>query len=267
MDDTSTHSATAAQPVRRPASWTSGAFGAGLVLVVLPSAALVLGIQRFAAQPAVGLPIVAVLGIMILFGALALVSTLFARLGLDDRAEALGLPAGSIRAFIALALIVLFALISVMLFESYGDSVRIDNLSEEQKAALVKEPTNHVTAVVPQACAASAPACAPGTMVYTAYLTVSRGSESSDLSKQLLILVGTLMTSVVSFYFAARATEATTKNVIAAIGPQAKQDSTQAATAPPTPADNEAHVDGCGAPVTAPTADQDLPPATGGVAS
>ena len=153
MGDETRESAAAGTP---PASHFSGAFGAGFVLVVLPGVALVVFLPWFDDKPSIGLPIVAVFGIMILFGAMALVSTLFARLQLDNKLEALALPAGSVRAFIALALIVLFALISVMLFESFGQPYKIENLSEESKAALVKEPTNHVSAVIPVCAAASA---------------------------------------------------------------------------------------------------------------
>src|SRR5262249_19221235 len=96
--------------------WESlgGAIGAGLVLVVLPCVAIRAGAGRMGGIPLVGLPILAIFGIMILFGALALVATLFARLNLSDPRQALGLPKGSIRAAIALALVVLFAIIAIM---------------------------------------------------------------------------------------------------------------------------------------------------------
>ena len=110
MDDKPPVVAAAPSPASRVGGALGGAFGAGLVLVVLPSLALIWKLKWFAENPAVGLPIVAVFGIMILFGALSLVSTLFARLELDNKAEALALPAGSIRAFIALALIDLMRL-------------------------------------------------------------------------------------------------------------------------------------------------------------
>ena len=128
---------------------TSGAFGAGLVLIVLPCAALYFGIKDISAEPIVGLPILAVFGIMILFGALALISTLFARLYLSDASQALALPEGSIRAAIALALIVLFAIISIMLYQSMSKPYEITDLEEAQKDALLKDPTNHVLAIVP----------------------------------------------------------------------------------------------------------------------
>ncbi|MEP7301759.1 MAG: hypothetical protein ABI699_09540 [Caldimonas sp.] len=314
----------ASAALARASASTSGAFGAGLVLVVLPSLALVFGVHQFARHPVLGLPILAIFGIMILFGALALISTLFARLGLEDKGEALALPPGSVRAAIALALIVLFALISVMLYQTLGATYKIEGLSEAEKVALVKEPVNRVTAVIPMPCppgparpasdaaalagasagsAASgaergaAVLCSPGQFVYTVHLAQAPSTESTDLAKQLLILIGTLMTSVTSFYFASRAAEASTKNAFAAAvagAPEVGSAPTRAAVAragPPGPtgmagvagmaspagaadAAGAAHqhgadadADGCDAAIENPTLDEHLPAARGGVAS
>lgn len=274
-----------------------GAFGAGLVLILLPSLALVFGIGLLAREQVLGLPILAIFGIMILLGALALISTLFARLGLASISDALALPPGSIRAVIALSLIVLFALISVMLVQSLGRPFKLEGLSEAAKAELVRDPSNRVTAVIPVACvpaestprpasAAASPAsdaaararapesaCAAGPFTYTVYLGQEPGGEATELAKQLLVLIGTLMTSVTSFYFASRSGEVATKNaigglaatgtntaILAATAAQAVTDQAQAAAK--TDAD-----DGCDVEIANPTADQDLPAARGGVAT
>lgn len=263
--------------------FTEGAFGAGLVLIVLPSAALILGLTPLGDHPVIGLPLLAIFGIMILFGALALISTVFARLGLSCRGEALALPPGSIRAAIALALIVLFALISVMLYQSLSRPYDVPNLTFAQKEAMVKEPSNHVLGVMPQPCkpparaaasaasAASATApggsatpaapadCTPEEMLYTVHLRQSPGTEATDLAKQLLILIGTLMTSVTSFYFASRSTEAATKSIVAALTPKPPAGSADAKAS--------AEQDGCDVPIENPTSDVDLPQSKGGVAS
>ena len=91
-----------------------------------------------------------------------------------------------------------------------------------------------------------------------------------------MILIGTLMTSVVSFYFASRAGEANTKNIIAALTGSPLVTSKSDALKPGDPggggatvnnvSEGEDHLDGCNVPVASPTADQDLPPAKGGVA-
>lgn len=257
---------------------TGGAFGAGLVLIVLPSAALVLGLRHLERHSTVGLPIVAIFGIMILFGALSLISTVFARLSLSSKTEALALPPGSIRAAIALSLIVLFAIISVMLYQSLSSPYEVTHLSLAQKNTMVQEPSNRVLGVFAEPCdKAQQGGCTPATMTYTVHLRQSPGPESTDLAKQLLILVGTLMTSVTSFYFASRTAEAAVRATRQSLGPDAPAENggtkapvstpPAAASAPEEPDDHEEHIDGCDAPIENVTGDADLPPAKGGVAS
>jgi TRAP-type C4-dicarboxylate transport system permease small subunit len=243
--------------------YTSGAVGAGLALVVLPCVALYAGLDGMASLPAVGLPILAIFGIMILFGALALVATLFARLSLSDPTQALALPEGSIRAAIALALIVLFAIIAIMLYQSAAKPYVIGGLDDAQVAELVKHSTNQVIAVVPE-CAAAVPLadCPAGQERSAVHVLRPPGRESTDLAKQLLILIGTLMTSVTSFYFAARATEPRHE------APPLTREGTAGGGAPAssTAAMDESDVDCCDAEIVNATPDHELPPARGGVA-
>jgi len=279
--------------VRAVMAYTDGAVGAGLALVVLPCIALYFGIPKMFDMPTVGLPILAVFGIMILFGALALISTLFARLGLSDRSQAFALPEGSIRAAIALSLIVLFSIISIMLYQTLNKPYVIPNLTEDEKAVVLKDASIRVIAVLPVRCAApvggAAPAadCPPGTLRYAVHVRQPAAQESTDLAKQLLILIGTLMTSVTSFYFASRATESQSQDDAATGdtgsppdgpaprglmdgGPPAAAAATGAAATAADPtamADADAHVDACDVEVTDVTHDEDLPPARGGVAS
>lgn len=250
---------------------TSGAFGAGLVLIVLPCIALYFGIGAMGKTPAIGLPILAIFGIMILFGALALVSTLFARLSLSDPSQALALPEGSVRAAIALALIVLFAIISIMLYQSISKPYIVRGLDDEQVSQLVKDPMNHVIAVVPGCAtdqAGATPAlseCPANQRRYAVHVLHSQGRESTDLAKQLLILIGTLMTSVTSFYFAARANEPKRDDHPPAGSGDGAADS-QREYGAAAPRHDEADVDGCDVEIVNITADDELPPARGGVA-
>ncbi len=103
----------------------------------------------------VKLPIIAIAGVLLLLGALAVVSVAFSLFELSDKTQALGLPEGSIRAVIALSLIVLFAIFSVYL--------------------------------------------------YSSLIGQSPSSPNADFAKQLLVLIGTLVTAVASFYFGSRA--------------------------------------------------------------
>jgi hypothetical protein len=132
----------------------TGFFIAGFALLLLV-ALYGLAFAVKGAPDAVRLPILAIAGVILLLGALAVVSVTFSLFELSDKTQALGLPEGSVRAVIALSLIVLFAILVVYLYGTLSNS----------------------------------PADAPNV----------------DFAKQLLVLVGTLVTSVSSFYFGARA--------------------------------------------------------------
>jgi hypothetical protein len=275
---------------------TGDAFGLGAALVVLPCVGLYLGIDRLAANATVGLPVMAIFGIMILFGALALVATLFQRLGLTNPNQALALPEGSIRAAIALALIVLFAIISIMLYRSILEPYKITGLTLAERKALLEKSADRVMASIDEPCQAGAataalaasaagtagpatgqPVCAPEDQRYTLHLRPPPAQESTDLAKQLLILVGTLMTSVTSFYFATRGAAPPTPKAetpLARLAPPPEPEPAPAPAVtpetkapPPAASEHETHADGCNVDITDATPDEDLPPASGGVAS
>ena len=87
-------------------------------------------------------------------------------------------------------------------------------------------------------------------------------SPAVDFAKQLLTLIGTLMTSVVSFYFAARSSDASAKNAMNAVA-QAINPTPAAPAAGSAGKDDGDHEHGG---VKNPTRDDELPKATGGVA-
>ena len=93
-----------------------------------------------------GLPVLALLSVLLLLGALLIFTTLIHVIGLSDKNNALGLPDGSVRALLALALLGLFAIL--------------------------------VSSVL-----------------------VRPADKIDEFAKQMLTLVGTLMTAVISFYF------------------------------------------------------------------
>lgn len=128
-------------------------FGAFVLLFWMLS-----GAMKASADPIIKLPLLVITGVMALFATLAVVAVTFSVAGLSDPTQALGLPEGSVRAAIALSLVVIFAIVSIYFYTS----------------AVAKDSP------------------------------VAAGSPGSDLAKQILTLVGTLMASVTSFYFAAR---------------------------------------------------------------
>jgi len=255
-----------------PSVLRSGALGVGLVLVALPMLLLFAGAEHLEKVQMVGLPLLAIFGIMILFGSLALVAMLFESLNLTNPAQPLALPEGSIRAAIALSLIVLFAIISILLFKSSaGAAFELGGLTEAQRNDLVAKSADRVQKIADAPCAkvpAAGAQCVEEDRRYAVTLRSGVSSESTDLAKQLLILVGTLMTSVTSYYFASRAQSSATDAATGKANPAAPvSPALVPAPAPaPTAPEPDAHVDGCNVAIDDPTPDHALPAARGGVA-
>lgn len=267
-----------------------GAVGVGIVLVLLPSAALFFGVGMLDDRPGTGLPIVALFGIMILVGVLALTATLFARLGLSRRSEPLALPPGSVRATIALALVVLFSIIAVAVLHPASEVIEIKGLTAEAAAELRRDAKNQVLGVVPEACAVSAaaasaaeaakqlaipgwkpaaPACAAADQRFTAKVNRAPDPGTQDLAKQLLQMIGGLMATTVGFYFGGRtATEKAKGDAAKPVDPDKRPDTPTSPVPSPAPssdADHDAQLDGCNVVVELPTPDHQLPLAKGGV--
>ena len=217
-----------------PARTIRVAVGVGSIAGFLLVMSMLLGALRGQADYLV-LPVVAIAGVLLLLAALALVAVAFRSIDLHDRTQALGLPEGSIRAIIALALVVLFAILAVYLYSSAGQSTtwQIKDLTEEQAAATERNlwPQGRVTVRIeqpPKAQPAAAqpspaqgapppPATAPEQPAAKLFTVQVREANTvrDDLAKQLLVLIGTLVTAVSSFYFGAKAGGGTVIDVAA----------------------------------------------------
>jgi len=208
-----------------------GAIGAGWVLVLLPSAALFFGAAYLELHQSIGLPLLAVFGIMVLFGSLAMTSTLFQRLALTSKDQPLALPPGSVRATMALALIVLFAIIAIAAMRPPQELKHLEDVSGTLRAELLRDPRitvvksklercvstvagpalapgSVIALAQPQAPAAAPTACAAADERYSMVVKVGPDASSQELVKQLVLTIGQLMTMAVSFYFATRKSDA-----------------------------------------------------------
>lgn len=161
-----------------------------------------------------------------------------------------------------------------MLYQSLTRPYELGGLSFAQKDAVLKEQHAVVLAIQAGKCLppagtpASNPApddCAREDREYTVHLRQPPGAESSDLAKQLLVLIGTLMTSVTSFYFASRSNEAATKTMLSALETATTPSKDKALVPAAGAMVQEDCEDGCDAPIENPTDDVDLPPAKGAV--
>lgn len=92
------------------------------------------GASEALANSVIPLSVMAFAGVVGLLAFLALIAFTFAALGLSDPGQALGLPEGSIRAVIALSLIVTFVISSLFLFGrlSNGQTITLKGLTEAQ---------------------------------------------------------------------------------------------------------------------------------------
>jgi hypothetical protein len=126
-----------------------------MVGMALVSIAFVGVIVVVSGTQTLALPLLLIAGIVIFLGALAALVVVFVRSGLSNRNYALGLPDGSIRAIIALSLILLFAILAVFLYIGQGGF---------------------------------------GT-------TIQPTAAQTDIAKQLVTTLSTLVVAIASFYF------------------------------------------------------------------
>ena len=186
------------------------------------------------------LPMLMIDGAVIMIGVLGFAAIVFSTFNLHDRSQALALPEGSIRAVIAVMLIVMFAILAIYLFTAIqGGSVRmINHVSSPVLEGLAKNPDIQIlsTEMEQQVVSAQGPSETgtkklpplssdasekdanhqsayvnrtrdnpTQTPFYTVVISEKTSEASSDLAKQLVVLLGTLVTSISSFYFGSRA--------------------------------------------------------------
>jgi hypothetical protein len=164
--------------------------------------------QGWAASSAgavIGLPLIVILGVTILLITIGLVAFSFSTVGLSSPREALGLPDGSVRAIIALMLLVVFSIMSIFLFSSLS-SLPPQTLSHVSQKGL-DDLSTHVAVIRREpepASQAAAGQPAPEPLYTVTFLQPS--GAASDIAKQLIVMLGTLVTAVASFYFASAST-------------------------------------------------------------
>ena len=156
------------------------------------------------------LPLIAIGGMILLILMITIVAIIFSILGLANKDQPMGLPEGSVRAVISLSLIVLFAVLSVFLFKSLasGPNVKIVNLSETERAQFIRDHADarDISSTISKDGEGKPIALknedgSPKYLYDVSYR--STNPTSDDFAKQLLVLLGTLMTAVTSFYLGA----------------------------------------------------------------
>jgi len=149
-------------------------------------------------RPELTLPILIISGVLVLLVTLALTAVVFSSLDLTDRTQALGLPEGSIRSVIALSLVLLFAILAVYLYSSLAASGKIVSVAalNQEARMLLKQSLLPGQFLFDQPSADGAS--------FTVYFRQTANPASEDFAKQLLSMLGILVTAVSSFYFGSR---------------------------------------------------------------
>jgi IPT/TIG domain-containing protein len=146
---------------------------------------------------------VVVLAVCVLIVLLCLTANIFSAIGLADARYALGLPDGSIRALIALFLIMIFIIVSVYLFRAVaGRGVTLKNLTLAEVGELGERLVDVERNI-------------DGTFNATLSTRISAAGE--QLGLQLVTILGTLVTAVSAFYFGTTAVTTAQQAAAAAI--------------------------------------------------
>ena len=216
---------------RRPLP-TTRQFGAiaGVILVaaVVAFAAVYFLPVRFDEGPG-RIVILLVAGLVALTLLLYLGTVIHRTVGVGTSKGALGMPDGSIRALIALSLVLMFAIIGVtVLYAGMGSQ------EELVSNGITTAQINDLENVQIISISVVDPAASPGTERYNVTVLPEISQAGHDFGLQLLTTVSTLVVAVAGFYFGSRAVAQGSKAAVAAIASQQ----------PPPAADTTSGTDG-----------------------
>ncbi len=161
------------------------------------------------------------LALLMLGGVVALILVLgglasaYAAMNLSDHSHALALPKGSIRAVLALSLLVIFVAVSAFLFLGLSaprETTQIKELSKVTEDQLKSIPGEFIVLKVPRKTAAGEDEKdSKGAQLFDATIFIRGFTEASaDLAKQIFTTIATVLVTVIGFYFGSRAAAAPT---------------------------------------------------------
>ncbi|MGX1159921.1 hypothetical protein FBY31_1719 [Arthrobacter sp. SLBN-100] len=172
----------------------------GVVAIALLASSVFLLRYLGDVSPEASLSLIFVSAAIVLILVVSTLVIVLRRLGLADANEAMGLPSGSIRAIIALLLIMLFFIAAIFLFNSslnQTDPTQTRSLEGVTAERFATIPTDQIQS--------SQTRQVDNATVYDVVLfqPSSGTAASEDIAKQLITTVGTLVTAVAAFYFGA----------------------------------------------------------------
>ena len=149
--------------------------------------------DMFKSCPEIALTILLSSGLISLIAILTITVSVLTALGLSDPERAFGMPDGTIRAVIALSLILIFSIMSIYLYQSIRNPVtREITVTKEQLGQI---PAREILSSTPMEGEAD---------LYRVQRLYSNES-SKDFARQLLTTISTLVVAVAGFYFGTRA--------------------------------------------------------------
>lgn len=155
-----------------------------------------------------GLAVLLIGGILVFLFALGAVVAVFHLLNLTNDRWPLGLPDGSIQAFIALVLILLFFIMSVFLYTDItnpqADIGTLEGIPESHFNALPSSRLISVSSYEDPNAEVSETEAAPTLYDVTLDLSNERSQVADEVARQLITTIGTLIVAIASFYFGAR---------------------------------------------------------------
>lgn len=140
-----------------------------------------------------------ILSVVALLISLVFTTTIFQHLGLTNKDQSLGLPEGSIRAVIALSLILIFMISSLFIYSHMGKSSIETSKGITQEMVLIF-PSENIAWIV-------ANKTVDNETLFDVGLKVEESAASTDIAKQIITTVSTLVVAVAGFYFGTRAVQ------------------------------------------------------------
>lgn len=202
----------------------AAAIVSSLVLAMTVGLLLLLRGEDGESSPEEALSLVFVAAAVVLILVVCTLTIVMKRLKLVDSREAMGLPRGSIRAVIALMLILLFFIAAVFLFNT---TRRIPPAQDELRTLQGIGEARFATIPTELLFDSDRQVAEDGTVTYDVVLTPSplENQASDDLAKQLITVLGTLVTAIAAFYFGSNSVSSALKGQAEA-GVQADNDGT-----------------------------------------
>jgi hypothetical protein len=151
--------------------------------------------ESFVDQPEIGMGLVIVSAIAIMMTLLFILAAGFTSMKLNDPKQPLGLPEGSIRAMIALILIMVFIIFGIHLFRVVGGGYYGQVITNQTWADLAKY-AGRPTYIQPSQ---------NSTDHFDVWIQSDISADGARLAQQLITTVGTLVVAVAGFYFGSTA--------------------------------------------------------------